>query len=124
MPFQTFQDLPLWQKAHELVLHTYSYSKRFPADEQNGLSIQLRKSATSIASHVAEGFNSVNPGRRMQYLTIAMDTLNRYRYFLILSEDLMYGKSKELVNYTKEVEELLKAYLNHTKNNLAIDFVA
>jgi len=30
---ETFQDLVLWQKAHELVLNVYRPTKRFPKSE-------------------------------------------------------------------------------------------
>ena len=120
----TFEDLLVWQKAHELVLNTYTFSKRFPVEETNGLTQQLRKSITTVASHIAEGYKSPNPGRRMQYLSQAQDLLNRYRYFLILSEDLSYGKSELLYTQTQEVDALLKDYIDTTRNSLSFDFAS
>jgi four helix bundle protein len=120
----SFEDLLVWQKAHEMVLKTYTFSGRFPKEESSGLTQQLRKSATTVASHIAEGYQSPNPGRRMQYLSQAADSLSKYRYFLILGEDLSYGKSDVLYQQAKEVEELLKEYMDQTRNSLSFDFAS
>ncbi len=46
---RTFQDLKLWQKAHQLVLAIYQVTKNFPSEEKFGLTSQLRRAAVSIA---------------------------------------------------------------------------
>jgi four helix bundle protein len=45
-----------WQKAHQLVLGIYGFTKSFPCDEQYRLSIQLRRAADFIPANIAEGF--------------------------------------------------------------------
>lgn len=61
---KSFKDLIVWQKAHELVLNVYRFTRRFPKEENQCLTSQFRKSATSIASHIAEGFASPSSGKR------------------------------------------------------------
>ena len=56
----TFTQLDVWKKAHEAVLAVYILTKTFPADERFGLSIQMRKAASSIPANIAEGY-----GRRV-----------------------------------------------------------
>ncbi len=51
-----FQDLIVWQKAHQFVLSVYKHSKDFPKEERYGLTSQLRRAAVSIAANIAEGF--------------------------------------------------------------------
>ncbi len=61
-PSQNFQDLIVWQKAHQLVLEVYRYSESFPKEEMFGLTSQLRRAITSVAANIAEGFKNVeNP---------------------------------------------------------------
>ncbi len=55
-PAKTFQDLVVWQKAHQLVLSVYRFSKDFPKSEIYGLTSQIRRSAISIPANIAEGF--------------------------------------------------------------------
>ena len=50
---QTHKDLEIWQLAMDLVEMTYKITKKFPKEEQYGLSTQLRRSAVSIPSNIA-----------------------------------------------------------------------
>jgi hypothetical protein len=53
---RTFEDLIVWQKAHEFVLGTYRLTTSFPKQEVYGLSLQMRRAAVSIPANIAEGF--------------------------------------------------------------------
>lgn len=55
-PARTFQDLLVWQKAHEFVLEVYALTAVFPKHETYGLSLQMRRAAVSIPANIAEGF--------------------------------------------------------------------
>ncbi len=67
-PAKSFQDLIVWQKAHQFVLEVYEISKDFPKSELYGLISQLRRAAVSIAANIAQG------------------SLEECRYYLILIE--------------------------------------
>jgi four helix bundle protein len=60
----SFRDLILWQRAMELAEAVYGATERFPPREQFGLAYQLRKSAVSIPSNVAEGTRHRTPRYR------------------------------------------------------------
>jgi four helix bundle protein len=47
--------LNVWQKSYELCLKIYRITAIFPNDERYGLTSQIRRSAVSIASNIAEG---------------------------------------------------------------------
>lgn len=51
-----FKDLKTWQESHKLVISIYIITKNFPKDEMFGLINQMRRSAISITSNIAEGF--------------------------------------------------------------------
>ncbi len=55
-PAKSFQDLIVWQKAHQFVLSVYRCSENFPRKEIYGLTSQLRRAAISIPANIAEGF--------------------------------------------------------------------
>jgi hypothetical protein len=44
-PARTFQDLLVWQKAHQFVLDVYTLTAAFPKQETYGLSLQMRRAA-------------------------------------------------------------------------------
>src|ERR1051325_11059512 len=51
----SFRDLLVWQKSMDLAVRCYGVSRRLPKDEQPVLGYQIRKSAVSIPSNIAEG---------------------------------------------------------------------
>ena len=56
LPAKNFQDLIVWQKAHQWVLSIYPYTEGFPKNEIYGLTSQLRRAAISVPANIAEGF--------------------------------------------------------------------
>jgi four helix bundle protein len=109
-PAKSFQDLIVWQKAHQFVLSTYRFSEGFPKTQIYGLTSQLRRAAISIAANIAEGFKKKNKSDKARFMNIAQGSLEECRYYLILSKDLRYGDSLELMSQLEEVSKLLNAY--------------
>jgi four helix bundle protein len=107
---QRFQDLLVWQKAHQFVLALYNYTGTFPAREMYGLTNQFRRSAISIPANIAEGFKKRSKADKARYFNIAQGSLEETRYYLILSNDLGYGDSTALMIRIEEVSKLLNAY--------------
>ncbi|HKG68027.1 MAG TPA: four helix bundle protein, partial [Segetibacter sp.] len=56
MATKNFTELIVWQKAHQIVLNVYLYTKRFPKEELYGLTSRFRRAAVSIAANIAEGY--------------------------------------------------------------------
>ena len=50
-----FRELAVWQKAHRLVLEVYRSTRTFPPEERYGLTPELKRSAASIPTNIAEG---------------------------------------------------------------------
>jgi len=56
---QSYRDLIAWHKAMELVTEIYRVTQNFPKEELFGLMSQLRRSAVSIPSNIAEGLRKI-----------------------------------------------------------------
>ncbi len=69
---EKYEDLIAWQKAYALVLRVYQLTKDFPADERYGLTTQMRRSAVSIPSNIAEGFGRHSRDDYLRFLDIAL----------------------------------------------------
>jgi four helix bundle protein len=110
IPAQSFQDLVVWQKAHQFVLSVYNYSDYFPQKEIYGLTTQFRRAAISIAANIAEGFKKKERSDKARFLNIAQGSLEECRYYLVLANDLGYGDNPELLPKLEEVSELLEEY--------------
>ena len=109
-PARTFEDLVVWQKAHQVVLAAYRLSRTFPRAETYGLSSQLRRATVSVAANIAEGFRKRGKADKLRFLNIAQGSLEESRYYLILAQDLDYGDISELRTTLTEVSKLLEAY--------------
>ena len=67
----SFRDLLVWQKSMDLAVRCHVLAKRFPRDEQPVLGYQIRKSALSMPSNVAEGFSRHSTASYVQHLWTA-----------------------------------------------------
>jgi four helix bundle protein len=72
---QSYRDLIVWQKGMDLCEACYKLASRLPKDEAFGLVSQIRRSAVSVPSNIAEGFGREQPGSFVQYLRISQGSL-------------------------------------------------
>jgi four helix bundle protein len=82
-----FQELRVWQKAHELTLAIYLASKALPSDERFGLTSQLPR-ASSIPANLAEGCGRKGDAEFNRFCSIAMGSASELEYHLLLARDL------------------------------------
>ena len=103
-----FEDLSVWQKAHQLVLQVYRITGSFPAEERFGLSSQMRRAAVSVPANLAEGFKKRGVKDKLNFYNIAQGSLEELRYYLILSKDLGYlSDNHEMVEATDVIARML-----------------
>ena len=114
---KAFEDLMVWQKAHQFVLAVYRLTKTFPKEEMYGLSSQFRRAAVSIAANIAEGFRKRGTADKLRFLNIAQGSLAECRYYLILTRDLGYGDVNEQFISLTEVCKMLDAYCSTILNS-------
>ena len=62
MPVRSYRDLVAWQKAMELVVSVYTCTQSFQKTETYGVVSQLRRSAVSVPSNIAEGHARISTG--------------------------------------------------------------
>jgi four helix bundle protein len=85
-----FRKLLVWQRAHQLVLLVYKFTKSFPKIELFGLTSQVRRAAVSVPANIAEGYAAGGKGQFARFLNISQGSLAEVEYYLILSKDLGY----------------------------------
>ncbi len=105
-----FEDLIVWQKAHEFVLAVYRFTQIFPRSEIYGLSSQFRRAAVSVAANIAEGFKKRGKPDKLRFYNIAQGSVEECRYYLILAKDLGYGDVDALRSSLEETSKLLEGY--------------
>ena len=87
---KNFQDLRIWQKGIEVVKDVYILTKKFPKEELYGLTSQMRRSAVSIPSNIAEGFKRYHNKEYKQFLYIAMGSCAELETQIIITYELDY----------------------------------
>jgi four helix bundle protein len=72
---QSFRDLQVWQRSVQLTVAVYRMTKDFLREEIYGLTSQIRRSAISVPSNIAEGQGRLNPAEFRQFLGIARGSI-------------------------------------------------
>ena len=78
-----FQDLVVWQKAHQLTLKVYKITQSFPDLEKFGLVSQMRRASVSIPANIAEGFVKRGKKDKINFYNIAQGSLEEIKYYFI-----------------------------------------
>jgi four helix bundle protein len=87
---RNFLNLEIWKRSHQLTLKIYKVTKYFPKEELFGLTGQMRRSASSIPSNIAEGCGRNSNPQLAHFLQIACGSCSELQYQIILSKDLFY----------------------------------
>ncbi|MGX5799677.1 four helix bundle protein [Bradyrhizobium sp. Arg314] len=82
----SYKDLVVWQQAMDLAVSVYSATKSWPKEELYGLTSQVRRSATSVPSNIAEGYGREIRGSYQQFLRIAQGSLKELETQLLIAE--------------------------------------
>jgi len=105
---RSYKDLIIWQKAIDLVVEIYQVIKRFPREEIYGLSDQIKRSAVSVPSNIAEGQSRQHTAEFRQFLYIALGSLAELDTQLIIAHRLGYIDSKDNELLTPKIIEARK----------------
>ena len=87
---KTFKDLKVWKRAHQLAIHIYQITAKFPIDEKYGLNSQIRRAAVSVVSNIVEGFSRKTIKESLNFYNISYGSLEELKYQLLLACDLTY----------------------------------
>jgi four helix bundle protein len=93
---QSFRDLVVWQRAMQLTVAVYRLTQNFPHEEQYGLTSQIRRSAVSIPSNIAEGQGRLSVGEFKQFLGIARGSNFEVQTQLEIARALNFGSSASI----------------------------
>jgi len=114
----SFKDLIVWQKSYKLACEIYKTAGRFPKNEMYGLTSQIKRSAVSIPSNIAEGYGRQFSREYKQFLSIAYGSLCELETQYLLSIDLkLVDGSENIELLMKEVGSKLYRMLNPVEKN-------
>jgi len=102
----SFRDLDVWKRGIQLVTHVYDVSKSFPQSELYGLTNQIRRSAVSVPSNIAEGRMRGHKAEFRQFLFIALGSLAEIETQLIIADELGYIEKEKKEQIIEEMDIL------------------
>ncbi|MCF7955008.1 MAG: four helix bundle protein [Phycisphaerae bacterium] len=111
----SFRDLQIWQRGITLVERVYRTTVSFPKEEKYGLTGQIRRSAVSIPSNIAEGFSRGFKNEYKQFLFITLGSASELITQLIISARLEYISDNEASTLIDEVEQISKMTMSLIK---------
>ena len=112
---RSHRDLDVWQLAVELVEDVYAVTRRYPREELYTLTAQIRRSAVSIPSNIAEG--AARNGRKefVQFLYIALGSCAELETQLVIAKRLGYPSSEALFVKLERVRRMLVALIRSVR---------
>jgi four helix bundle protein len=87
---KTHKDLEVWKKAIEMVTTIYTLTRTFPKEELYGLTNQIRRSAVSVPSNIAEGSGRNSSKELLHFLCFATGSLSELETQIIIAHNLGY----------------------------------
>ena len=111
----THKDLDVWKAAMELAKLVYLITSKFPKKELYGLTQQIRRSAVSIPSNIAEGAARNSRKEFIQFLHISLGSLAELETQLLLSEKLGFLQIKEIENDVERIRKMLIGLIKYLK---------
>jgi four helix bundle protein len=101
-----FEKLEIWKLSIRLAVSVYRITKKYPEAEKYGLVSQLRRSASSISSNIAEGVSRFGTKDRARFIEIAYGSTIEVLNHFILSKELEFIDDVELESYRTTISEL------------------
>jgi four helix bundle protein len=114
-----YKELKVWQRAYRLCLEIYKITKAFPKDEQYHLTAQIRRSAVSIPSNIAEGYGRRTTPDYIRSLYISYGSICELETQIMIATDLKYTSGQIMTAIHEdihEVERMLKALIKSLEN--------
>ena len=103
-----FREMVIWKRSLELSKLIYKHVSQFPTSEVYGLASQIKRSAVSIPSNIAEGSSRSSDKDFNRFLQIALGSAFELETQLILAREFDYLTNQNYTEILKELNEIQK----------------
>ena len=117
---RSFNDLEIWRQGIKLVEDIYLVTRTFPKEELYGLTSQMRRSAVSVPSNIAEGFARFHNREYRRFLYMSIGSCAELTTQVIIASRLKYIDEKEadiLLNATDEISRMTMGLIKKLNTN-------
>jgi len=121
---KSFEELPVWKDARTFAIKIYNLTKKFPKEENYGLTSQVTRATISIGSNIAEGFDRYSKKDFIRFLIIARGSISEIQNDLYIALDLKYINQNDFQeayalakDLGKQINGFIKYLRSYDKNN-------
>ena len=108
MKIKDYKELNVWNKGIEIVDKAYLLTDKFPKDKLYSLTKQIRRSAVSIPSNIAEGFVRNGTKEYRHFLYISLGSCAELETQLIISNRRQYAYGKDYEEYMDDLNHEMR----------------
>jgi len=112
----SFEKLNFWMELRTFIKDIYKITKQYPDEEKFGLTSQMRRSAISISSNLAEGTSRRTMKEQAHFTEYAFSSLMELMSQIIVSFDLEYINEEQYKTIRLAVESLSRQ-INGLRNS-------
>lgn len=91
------------------------YTEKFPKEELFGITSQIRRSAISLPSNIAEGYGRDSNKELLRFINIAIGSLFEFQTQIEISKNINYLNENEFKNLCEETRELEAMIISYSK---------
>ncbi len=120
--WKSFEEIEAWKKGGRLVCDVYRITRRGEFEHDFALRDQIRRSAISIPSNIAEGFERDSVKAFVNFLYIAKGSSGELRTQIYIARKLGYvdaAQARDLLSTVKDISRMLAGLINYLKNSMA-----
>lgn len=114
---KTHKDLDVWNEGTELVVKVYEIVQRFLKEEIYGLVEQIKRSAVSIPSNIAEGASQNSKKEFLQFLSISLSSISELETQLIIADKIGFLPNKEIFPLIEKERYKLLGLIRYLRKN-------
>lgn len=103
-----YKNLIVWQKSKELAIEIYRLTENFPKSETYGIISQMRRSAISIPSNIAEGYRRGHQKERKQFISIAFGSGAELETQIEISKEIFKNSKLEFEKSDSLLQEIMR----------------
>src|SRR3989344_5285837 len=108
MAVNSHKDLIVWQKCIKLCKAVYEVTEKFPKSEIYGITSQMRRSAVSIPSNIAEGRSRNTTKDFLHFLSISLGSASELETQIEIAKELSFINEQKYIDLNNLLAEVSK----------------
>ena len=105
--YTDFTQMPVWKKAMDIAVEVFHISDNLPKKEDYALASQIRRSAESISSNIAEGFGRAGNKDKTMFYKFARGSAFETKNHLIYGTLVKYFSDEKSEVIISNIETII-----------------